>query len=164
MTEVKSWNQWATEINSSSREAINHEIATMENNTEVPFVEKNLKLGYLYFANDQLGKATNLFHNIAAVISKEIKNTMFRKENEKGLNILREEWECVPIPGGFRIGPSGGEFSGFCNFCCCFAGVAVIMGVFGISVNDITTCDTTDGQGCLDNCLEGCCNFFGICN
>lgn len=164
MTAIKSWNKWIERINNASPETIDKEIYEIESKEELPFVEKNLKLGYLHFANDRLGKATNIFHSVATVILKEAKNESFKSENEKGLNILYMGWRIVPDGcGGFDVFESGDCCSEGCGPICCCIGIAGAMAICGISADDITTCDTTDGQGCFDNCLGSCCGGCEDC-
>lgn len=148
-------------INKSSLEEIEQEIDFLTKQSHTPFVEKNLRLGYLYFTKDCLGAATNMFQEIVSTVSKEKGNPAFVSENREGLNILYMGWRIVEDGcGGFRIVDDGCDSCG--PFCCC-CGIIAVMGICGINCSEITTCNTADGQGCLDNCMDGCCGGCAAC-
>lgn len=159
--EMVSWNHWIKKIDNSSIDEIDSEIFAIETDDKTPYVEKNLKLGYLYYTKDYLGTATQIFKALAKKIDVEKSNFRFIEENKKGLNILYMGFRIVPDGcGGFDIIESNCCGDGCGPICACL-GIAAVMSICGIAVSDITTCDTTDGQGCCDNGLnscDGCCD------
>lgn len=158
--EIESWNNWINKIDSSSIIEIESEIANIENNNSTPYVEKNLKLGYLYYSKDYLGTATKIFKTLAQKISDEKNNFDFIKENKTDLNVLYMGFKLIPDGcGGFEVVEDDCGSDCCVPFCGCM-GIIVVMSVCGISASDITTCDTTDGQGCCDNSLNSCSQCF----
>ncbi|MBQ4561396.1 MAG: hypothetical protein IJA55_03575 [Clostridia bacterium] len=155
--EATAWDIWINRINNSSVDDIDTEILCLEK-TNMPYVEKNLKLGYLYYSKDFLGTATNIFKSLSKKISSERTNFEFIKENEQGLNILYMGFRLEPDGcGGFEIIETGCG-ADCCGPVCGCIGIAAVMACCGINSDDITTCDTEDGQGCLDNGINSCCN------
>lgn len=149
------WNDWIQYIEHSSKTELAEEAQKIELDQALPFVEKKLKLGYLYFKQDLIGTATNVFQEVKDRITQEKHNSAFIQENEQGLKILYMGWDIIDDGcGGFEIVETGCE----CGPICGCIGIAAVMAICGISVNDLTTCDTTDGQGCCDNALNSCCN------
>lgn len=161
--EITSWNQWIKKIDNSSIAEIDSEISAIEVDDTTPYVEKNLKLGYLYYSKDFLGTATKVFKNLSQKISAEKNNFKFIKENEKGLNILRmasgdgycivRELDCCDL----GIGP----------FCGCF-GIIVAMAICGISADDVCSSSGSGSSvefgGCcpdaLDSGCDCCCGWY----
>ena len=159
--EVASWNNWVQRIDGCSVSEIDSEIFAVEADDSTPFVEKNLKLGYLYYSKDYLATATTVFKGLADKIRAEAKNFDFIRENEKGLNILHMAWYIEPDGcGGYDIfeheGCCGGDE---CGCICGCIGIAAVMSVCGIEADAISDCDTTDNQGCCDNGLNSCGGF-----
>lgn len=153
------WNKWIKKIDNSSVDEMNYELSIIENDEKMPFVEKNFKLGYLYYSKDCLGTATKIFKSVVEKISAEKNNFDFIKENGKDINIVYEDYEIEPDGNGgwkCREVSKGNELG-----CCICCGGLLAIPCCGIQAADISTCDTTDGQGCLDNCLNGCC---GCCD
>jgi len=162
--EMTAWNHWIKKIDSSSIDDINSEISIVEDSA-IPYVEKNLKLGYLYYSKDFLGTATKVFKTLAEKISNEKNNFEFIKENEKGLNIMYMGWHIVPDGcGGFDIFESDccGDSCG--PICGCL-GIAAVMAICGISADDVCSFDASSGTsgGCIGNGLTGCCNGCADC-
>ena len=158
---VESWEMWVNRINGSSVDSIDSEILAVENDSLTPYVEKQMKLGYLYYSKDYLGTAAKVFQSLIQRINSEHHNFQFIEENKKGLNILNMSFRIVPDGcGGFDIFESDCCGEACCPVCGCI-GIAAILAVCKISTSEITTCDTTDGQGCFDNCCnscDGCCD------
>lgn len=125
-------------------------------NPHLPFVEKKMKLGYLYFKQDLIGAATNVFQELKDKIVKEKDNHDFIKENERELNIMYMGWRLIDDGcGGFDIVEGGGNCGAFG---CCF-GIIVVMAICGIGAEDVFTFDYNTGEsgGCLNDILQFLC-------
>ena len=160
------WNKWINKIDNSSIDEMNYELSVIESDEEMPFVEKNIKLGYIYYSKDCLGTATKMFQSVAERISELKDNFDFIPKRKKDDNIAYMGWSIVPDGcGGFEIVETGCCGDGCGPICGCI-GIATVMVICGLSVEDVTTCDTTDGQGCCDNGLNGicdcCCGWYMV--
>lgn len=152
-------------ISNSTCDEVETEIINVSADESTPFVEKNLKLGYLYFHKDYLGTATNIFKNIVDKVSIEKTNSEFFKENEKGLNILYMGFRIIPDGcGGFDVIESG------CGVDCCgpicgCLGIVTVMAICGISADQVCSYNSYTGEsgGCIGNCGTSCCNGCADC-
>lgn len=152
-------------IDSSSINEIDSEISLIEIDNKTPYVEKSLKLGYLYYSKDFLGTASKIFKKLAETISKEKNNFEFIKENEKDLNILYMGWHIVPDGcGGFDVFETD-CCADSCGPICGCLGLVVVMSVCGISADDVCSYDVSTGTsgGCVGECGKGCCNGCAPC-
>lgn len=148
---------WMNRIENYSITEINEEIFKIEKDDLLPYVEKELKLGCLYYAKDYIGTATNIFSNLTITISKQKTNFDFIKENKKGLNILQMGFKIVPDGcGGFEVFETGG----YCGPICGCIGIVAVMAICGISADQVCSFDSSTGEsgGCIGNCLGWCCN------
>lgn len=154
MSQKTSWNMWVNSIRSKTYNELKKELQTTMNSL-TPIIEKELKMGVICYSLNNLAVAQNHFKKVISEYKANSTNEQFMIENEHGINILFG-FKIVPDGcGGFDIIETGcGDVCG--PFCCCL-GVVGVMACCGINMNQITTCDTTDGQGCLDNCMAKCC-------
>lgn len=149
---------WKQQIQKKDPQNLRTEINKIQENNSIALIEKELKLGFLYYCLDCLAAAQVHFRKIVNAYYDNINNKEFLLENEKGINILFR-FKIIPDGcGGWDIVESGCGVDVCQPFCCCL-GIITVMACCGISADQITTCDTTDGQGCLDNCLNGCCGW-----
>lgn len=151
------WNDWVKYVEYSSKAELAEETQKIELDQTIPFVEKKLKLGYLYFKQDLIGTATNLFHEVKERIAREKHNSDFVQENEQGLKILRMGWSIIDDGcGGFEIVETG---CGCGPFCGCL-GIVVVMAVCGIEAQDVFEFDYATGEssGCCSDALDAGCN------
>lgn len=153
--DISSWNLWINSVETKNKNEIDTEIEDAKNDDELDFVEKNLKLGYLYYKKDWLGTATSFFSKVRNKISDEKNNYEFFKENENGIRILKMGYGVQGDGcGGFEIVESSccGDFCG--PFCACF-GIVTVMACCGIDVD--STCDCMEkGLGCCFKPIENC--------
>lgn len=153
---------WINNVENFSISEINKEIVKIENDGSLPYVEKNLKLGYLYYTKDYIGTATNIFNNLTITILKYKTNFDFIRENEKGLNIFHMGFKIVPDGcGGFEIFETGS----CCGPICGCLGIAAIMAICGISAEQVCSFDSSTGEsgGCIGDILGWCCNGCACC-
>ena len=165
--EISAWNSWLERVREQPPEQFEQEIGDLTRRDDLPFVERNLRLGYLYFVQDALGAATNTFRNIVSTVSQQREDAEFVRENRAGLNILYMGWRVVEDGcGGFELretGCGGGGSAG--PFCCCgCVCILVVMGICGVNLGDITNCGSGAGEpGCLDNFMNNCFSGCGKC-
>ena len=158
--EMATWNHWVKKIDNSSIAEIDSEISAVEVDDVTPYVEKNLKLGYLYYSKDFLGTATKIFNNLSRKISAEKNNFEFIQENEKGLNIMYMGLHIVPDGcGGFDVFESD-CCGNSCGPICGCLGIAAVMAICGISTEDVCSISgsgsTYTESGCIPDALNGC--------
>ena len=159
------WNDWIQYIEHSSKTELAEEAQKIELDQAIPFVEKKLKLGYLFFKQDLIGTATNVFQEVKERITQEKHNSAFIRENEQGLKVLRMGWSIIDDGcGGFEIVSSGcgGEC---CGPVCGCIGIAAVMAVCGIESQDICSFDASGKEtgGCLGKACVSCCNCCEYC-
>lgn len=159
------WNDWVQCIEHSSKTELAEETQKLELDQAIPFVEKKLKLGYLYFKQDLIGTATNVFQEVKDKITQEKHNSAFVQENEQGFKILYMGWDIIDDGcGGFEIVPSG------CGVDCCgpvcgCIGIAAVMAICGIEAQDVCSYDASTGEsgGCIGKAGVSCCNCCDSC-
>ena len=165
MLELSGWNSWLKKIDESSEEEIECELNYLMTDPALPFVERNLRLGYLYFTKDCLGAAVSAFRKVASVAEQRKNDPEFVRENEGGLRILQMGYRIVDDGcGGYDIVETGCGSSCCAPMCCCF-GAAAVMAVCGIDLDSITNCGGAGEPGCLDNFMDSCCGCCcTLCN
>ena len=155
-----SWNDWIQFVEHSSKTELAEEAQKIELSQTIPYVEKKLKLGYLYFKQDLIGTATNVFQEVKDRITQEKHNSAFVQANEQGLKILYMGWDIIDDGcGGFEIVPSG------CGVDCCgpvcgCIGIAAVMAICGISAQDVCAYNYATGEesGCIPDAGNALCN------
>ena len=152
-------NNWGQSKKGLSKEMIDYEIEKLSTNNSVPYVEKNIKLAFLYYCKDFVGTATKIIKETRNKIDLEKDNALFLKENEKGINILRDNIFVI-------IFEAAEDFCGssFGAFCCCF-GLVAGMAICGISADQVCSFDANTGEsgGCIGDCGAGFCNGIAPC-
>lgn len=162
MLELSAWNGWLQRINESTEEELERELDGLMTGPALPFVEQNLRLGYLYFAKDCLGAATTAFRKVASAVEREKDNPEFVRENQDGLWILQTKYRAErDICGNIKI-EEVGECGCCAPMCCCF-GAAAVMAVCGIDLENITNCGGSGEPGCLDDFMNNCCRCCCVC-
>lgn len=161
--ELSVWNRWLQKIDESSEEYLESELHFLMTRPGVPFVERNLRLGYLYFAKDCLGAAASAFQKIASVVEQKKDDSEFIRENEGGIRILKMGYRIVEDGcGGYDVVETGCGSSCCAPLCCCF-GAAAVMAVCGIDLGHITNCGGAGEPGCLDDFMNNCCRCCCVC-
>ena len=163
--EISAWNSWLQKVDSCSPEQLELELDGLAGQSELSFVERNLRLGYLYFLQDALGAATSTFRKVVSTVSREGSDPSFVRENRDGLRILQMGWKIVEDGcGGFELHETGCGSGASGPFCCCGCiGILVVMGICGINAGDITNCGGPGEPGCLDNFMNNCFSGCGKC-
>jgi hypothetical protein len=159
------WNKWINKIDNSSIDEMNYELSVIENDEEMPFVEKNIKLGYIYYSKDCLGTATKMFQSVAEKFS-EIKNNFdFIPQKEKDENVAYMGWYISPNGcGGYECIENDCCSDGCGPICGCL-GIIAAMSICGLSADDVCSYDASSGEsgGCVGNGITGCCNGVAPC-
>lgn len=162
--EMTAWSQWTNSVNNSSLAGIDEQISLIESDKNIPYVEKNVKLGYLYFSKNYLGTATNIFNNVKKTISENKNNFEFLTNNKDDINVLYSEWEVSPDGhGGYSVREID-ECAG--PVCCCFScGILCMIGVCRCEPDSICTYDSTTGKSgvCIGSSVDCCCGSVFNC-
>ena len=156
MEQVKCWNSWIKEIDSADKELINNEIAKLQENETIPFVERNLKLGYLYYQADCIAKATTIFSEVSKTIKLHINEPSFVKENKDGLGVMYMGYRVDSDGcGGFEIIETGCGPDVCVPVCCCL-GLVTVMACCGIEADQVFDFDyATKSATCCG--MSQCC-------
>lgn len=159
--ERAAWNQWANTVNNSSFAEINDQISSLEADKNISYIEKNIKLGYLYFSKNYLGTATNIFYNIKKTIFENKNNFEFLNKNKDDINIMLSEWKVTPDGrGGYSVSEVGDILAPIC--CCC--GILGVIAICRCEPDSICTFDSDTGKsgGCIGYSVDYCCGtVFG---
>lgn len=161
--ELLAWNSWLQTINESSEKELDRELHFLMTEPGIPFVERNLRMGYLYFTKDCLGAAASVFRKIESVLTQKKDDPEFLQENEEGLHILWMGYRLEKnMCGGYELREVGCDPACCGPLCCCLG--AAGLAVCNIDLNSITNCGADpDNPGCLDNCMNNCCSGCCTC-